>query len=93
MLRHSQCIWRKSNVLFSAIPVRGMSCKSTGSSVTGEDGKERQNSGKKDDVISDFKKKISYGPSLGEFVKSGVSLGAPIPGGCITKIEESPDGR
>nr|CDS32451.1 lipoic acid synthetase [Hymenolepis microstoma] len=91
MLRHSQFLWRRPSAFFSSASVRGLSCESGAGNERCCGGKGSTQ--KKDEIVSEFRKKISYGPSLGEFVKINASMGAPIPGGCITQIDQSPNGR
>ncbi|KAL5109685.1 Lipoyl synthase mitochondrial [Taenia crassiceps] len=44
------------------------------------------------DRLKELKERISYGPSLGDFVKASATLDHPHPGGCVS-IDRTPNGR
>ncbi|VDM31021.1 unnamed protein product [Hydatigera taeniaeformis] len=45
------------------------------------------------DRVKELKQRMSYGPNLGDFVKSSTPLGLPNSGGCASPIGRVPTGR
>ncbi|KAL5961210.1 Acidic repeat-containing protein, partial [Taenia solium] len=51
------------------------------------------NDGLKPDPVKELKERMSYGPSLGDFVKTGAPPDYLKRGGCASQIERAPNGR